>query len=220
MAGREAQRDTEQLPKLSEQHLTATRARIVEAALGVTSQHGLTATVEDIATAAGVGRRTVFRYFGTRDELLATALSRLLEIYEADVPRHGPARPEDLPEWLIDVATTIHRLNHDVLGRLFWDVHDVSPGLAPELAAVIEQRRDARLRWTTEVARHAWKCVGGHGAVPRWASDTTATLLSAFTTNALAGDLGRTPEEIAAVTARVLTLTFVAAVEDQGHRKR
>jgi len=200
---------------LAEEHRVITRARIVEAALAATRKHGLAATVDDIATAAGVGRRTVFRYFATRDELLAAAGTRLLAIYEEQVLRQGPAPGQELSEWLTEVATAIHRLHRDVLGRLFWDIHEVSPKLPPQVAAVIRQRRAARQQWTDAVARQAWRAVGGRKSAPRWVVDATSALLSSFTTNALAGDLERTPEEIGSVVARLLTLSFLAAADEQ-----
>jgi AcrR family transcriptional regulator len=51
------------------------RGEIFGAAIGLFSTHGYEATtVEQIATAAGVSRRTFFRYFASKDDLMVTAI--------------------------------------------------------------------------------------------------------------------------------------------------
>src|SRR5437879_7590870 len=47
-----------------------TAAGILEAAAAVFAEHGESASMADIATASGVGRATLYRYFPTREELL------------------------------------------------------------------------------------------------------------------------------------------------------
>jgi len=60
--------------------LDETAARILEAALGVLTCSGIRgATTRAIATAAGVNEVTLFRRFGTKAELLRTAISHRLE---------------------------------------------------------------------------------------------------------------------------------------------
>ena len=39
---------------------------------------------------------------------------------------------------------------------------------------------------------------------PRWLTDAVAVQLSGFTTQSLAGTLGRTPDQVASVSARVI----------------
>jgi TetR/AcrR family transcriptional regulator, regulator of mycofactocin system len=49
---------------------TTTREEIERVALGLFAEHGFEATtVEDIATAVGVGRRTLFRYFESKNDI-------------------------------------------------------------------------------------------------------------------------------------------------------
>jgi TetR/AcrR family transcriptional repressor of mexCD-oprJ operon len=60
-----------------------TAASILEAAAAVLAEHGRSASMADIATATGVGRATLYRYFPTREALLrgliAAALAELRE---------------------------------------------------------------------------------------------------------------------------------------------
>lgn len=55
------------------------RARILDAAEAVFAEKGPTASTEEVAERAGVGIGTVFRHFGTKDELLVAVLRRILE---------------------------------------------------------------------------------------------------------------------------------------------
>jgi len=72
----------------------ATRVRIAEAALDLFSRQGFAkTTIDQIAAAAGVGRRTIFRHFATKEAILfdhlvvrRDAVVQLLEERPADEP--------------------------------------------------------------------------------------------------------------------------------------
>jgi AcrR family transcriptional regulator len=53
--------------------------RILEAARAVFAEHGLEASVADVAQRAGVGTATIFRRFPTKDDLVAAMLEKELE---------------------------------------------------------------------------------------------------------------------------------------------
>ena len=56
------------------------RERIIEAIVRVVSEHGIPeATTSRIAEAAGVGPGTLYRYFGSRAEMLTAALDAVYE---------------------------------------------------------------------------------------------------------------------------------------------
>lgn len=58
-----------------------TRAEIVDAAMAVFAEQGFDATsMDDIARSAGVSRRTIYRYFDTKDDLLFEAPRQWLEV--------------------------------------------------------------------------------------------------------------------------------------------
>ncbi|HXA32957.1 MAG TPA: TetR/AcrR family transcriptional regulator [Acidimicrobiales bacterium] len=65
---------------------------ILDAAALVLSAKGDTASMEDVASAAGVGRATIYRYFPSRDDLLSALADVAIEdahrrIVEADLER-------------------------------------------------------------------------------------------------------------------------------------
>jgi AcrR family transcriptional regulator len=58
-----------------------TRAEIVGAAMAVFAEQGFDATsMNDVASAAGVSRRTIYRYFETKDDLVFESPRRWLEV--------------------------------------------------------------------------------------------------------------------------------------------
>ena len=74
----------------------AVRDEVVRAAWELFVEHGFEATtVEQIAEAAGMSRRTFFRYFAGKDELI---LDKLLEVGDRVVAALA-ARPADEPAW-------------------------------------------------------------------------------------------------------------------------
>jgi AcrR family transcriptional regulator len=107
----------DEAPGLRERKKAATRAALHEAALRLAVARGLDAvTVEEIADAAGVSRRTFSNYFAGKEEALfhgdAERLRRLLELLgnqPADAPpwtaltgaaEQLVAESEDDPSWL------------------------------------------------------------------------------------------------------------------------
>ena len=193
------------------------RARILRAAQRALAARGLAATVDDVAEQAGVSRRTVFRHFATRERLFAAAIREGLRTYSEHLPERSPGdrgSASDTGRWLLDVLTTAHRINA-TNGRAYWDLSVLEPDLPGELAAVAVERREARRRFVTGVSRTLWRARGGEGRPPAWLADAVAVHLSGFTTQSLAGDFGRTPEQVARVSARVLEAAVDAALAER-----
>ena len=196
-------------PSLGEARRDLARERILRAAGQVLATRGLTATMDDVAEVAGVNRRTVFRHYATRERLFAQAIL-------AGVHRYGqqlPTAPEhgDLRAWLRELLVVTHRLNADN-GRVFWEIAALpTDGLSAELAQAAQESRKARNSFAVKVTGRLWQASGGSGKPPRWLVDAVAVQLSGFTTQSLSGDLGRSPEDVAEVAARVIEAALDAA---------
>ena len=186
------------------------RQRILRAAGAALAARGLAATVDDVAEAAGVSRRTIFRHFVTRDALF-------VEVIRAGVRRYAEQLPEppgggDLHAWLAELLAVTHRLNARN-GRVFWDLVGVrAEDLSPDLAAAAAECRDSRNRFASTVTEFLWHARGAAGSPPPWLTDAVAVHLSGFTTQSLAGDLDRSPDQVAAVSAQVIEAALAAAL--------
>ncbi|HEX6569494.1 MAG TPA: helix-turn-helix domain-containing protein [Acidimicrobiales bacterium] len=196
---------------LVEEQRDVARARIVRAARRALAERGLATTVDDVAEAAGVSRRTVFRHFSTRENLFAVAIRDGLRTYGEHIP-FAPA--DDLDTWLTNVLVAAHRLNAGN-GRIYWELSVLEPELTGELAAAAAERRQARNRFAEGVTRVMWRARGGTGRPPAWLIDAVAVHLSGFTTQSLAVDFDRSPDDVARVSVRVLDAALTAALAER-----
>ena len=152
----------------------------------------------------------IFRHFATRDALFVTVIRAGVRRYAEQLP--APPEGGDPHGWLAELLTVTHRLNARN-GRVFWDLTGVrAEDLSPDLAAAAAECRDSRNRFAATVTEFLWRAGGGPGAPPPWLTDAVAVQLSGFTTQSLAGDLGRTPDEVAAVSAQVVEAALAAAL--------
>ena len=199
-----------QASSLADEQREVARQRILHAAGAALAARGLTATVDDVAEAAGISRRTIFRHFATRDALFVAVIRAGVRRYAEQLP--APPAGGDLRPWLAELLAVTHRLNARN-GRVFWDLVGVRSGdLSPDLAAAAAECRDSRNRFASTVTEFLWQARGGPGSPPQWLTDAVAVQLSGFTTQSLAGDLGRTPDQVAAVSAQVIEAALAAAL--------
>jgi len=181
------------------------RARIVQGAATALATEGFEATVDSIAAAAGVSRRTVFRHFATHDEALAAGMAEILAGYDRRMPG-PPAAGIDLETWLLESALILHELNGRLMGKAFWDMNVDRPGITQT------ERERRRIGYATDVARHAWRAGHGRRNPPAWVVDAFALQLSGFATNCLTG---YTAEKAARVSARVLSAVLRVALAEE-----
>ena len=187
------------------------RDRIERAALRVLADKGLSATAEEVAIEAGVSIRTVFRHYGTRDHMIATALRTQLLHYVDTLP--VPSGDATLETWLPALLVEVHRVNA-VMGRAYWEMAALGPTLTGELGDVAAARLAGRTRFVNTVSRGAWRLAGGRTRPPAWLVDLFAIHLSSFTTRELVSDFGRSAEDVASMSARVLISAVRSATSE------
>jgi AcrR family transcriptional regulator len=78
------------------------RQLLLDAARDAFTRHGVTASLDDVARAAGVGPGTLYRHFPTRDALVLAVIDEgLIDIYRLGTTLTEAANPLDaLHQWL------------------------------------------------------------------------------------------------------------------------
>lgn len=198
-------------PTLADDKRQATVERILRAARRLIGERGLGVTVNDVAEAAGIGRRTVFRHFATREALLAAAVV-------AGMYRYGEQLPDfdggDWRAWLHDLCGAAHRMNASY-GPGYWEL-TTRRDLPAELADVEEQRKQARRIAMTRLAGTVWSGAGGKGRTPAVVTTAVAAHLSPHFTAAVVGDARGDWRDAAALAADAIEV----AVDSQLLRSR
>jgi len=199
-------------PSLSEDKKQFTHDRIRQAAMEVVARRGFDATVDEIAEVSGVSTRTIFRHYGTHDQLI---LATVKDMFEAcGQPTEGvPSPTDDLDGWIEGLAVTIHNRNAEIVGEAFWDIHTPSRNAPAALFEVDALRRQSRTRGVCYLATLAWQRAGGTGEPPKVLMLAFALNFSAFTTQALMVDFDQSPAQIGALTADILKTLLRRAVE-------
>src|SRR5699024_7099656 len=108
---------------------------VLAAARRVVLRGGLDATMDELADAAGVSRRTLFRMFGSRERLLATAFEAGIIDYRQQLPVYDGG---DVDTWLQSACEAAHRMNATI-GPGFFELASRAD-LPPDLAAAERQR--------------------------------------------------------------------------------
>jgi len=170
---------------------------------------GLDATMDQIAEASGVSRRTLFRYFDSREKLIAASFAAGM----ADFGRELPSYEGDLERWRRALCDATHRMNATIgLGyfELTW-----RSDLPPDLKSMERKLRRTRRKDMTRVAQKLWYAAGGTGDAPDLLAVTVAAQLSAFFTAAVMTDVGPRWQTAAdlAYTAILRTLRDERAID-------
>src|SRR5258707_6069057 len=197
------------VPPLADEKRRAAVTRILRSGGLFVEGHGLDVPVEEIAEAAGVSRRTLFRHFPTRDQLVAAAISAGLERYGQLLPAY---RGGDWRAWLDELCRAVHRMN-DSGGPGFWELA-TRHALPPELSAIEEERRHGRREVMAALAATLWSAAGGPGRTPQTAKTAISVHLSPHFTAAVKDDAGHDWQRAARLAMSAIEATVLHALSD------
>lgn len=170
---------------------TATRGRLLEAAVGCLEERGYAATTtQEVCRRAGLSQGALFKHYPTKSALLVAAVERLYSELRADF-RRGIAAAEQRSDRIRGALELLAAIfaRPDVAASL--ELHMAArtdQALREALAPVVEQHR----REILELARELFPAASTHN--PRF--DTYVDLVLSMLQGALVGALARpSPEQ-------------------------
>lgn len=189
------------LPSLEDDRQRLARERILRAGRIALRDIGADATMDDVARLANLARRTLFRYFPTRDELFRDVLLDIVVDYVDALP--APGDFDDLETWLLELSLQVHRANASI-GAGY---RQLIVGLKPDgpIREALDKRDLARVRLSNDLAAKAWKLDGRKGAPPKTLAPAIGITLGPLATAVLTGEHDQSIDEAAATSAAILT---------------
>jgi len=154
------------LGRAKEAHRQETRIRIEDAAIDLFGRHGIdVVTVDQIADAAGISRRSFYRYFGSPDDIVIVILSQLMEGW-ADAVRSRPIEESFMEATRQAAAFFDTLLEPDSKPRRLFHTLGSSPDAWIRMSGKLQTRVADSLRDViAERLRHAGKDPGLSGGV-------------------------------------------------------
>ena len=201
-------------PSVADAQRDLVRARILEGAFAAFGELGLICTMDDIAECAGVGRRTIFRYFSGRDELLAAAAT---EWFPNSIEEMPELADRDLAAYIDEVVGRTYAWFERIgvgVGQLV-----LATGLSPELTTARDAILQRRRQVTEQGARTVWRQAGGRGKVPADLGNAFALLVSALGWQALHHNAQLPRREAAAFASRCLLLILREQLQAASQRR-
>jgi AcrR family transcriptional regulator len=198
-------------PSLRDDARSQARTRIIEGAMVAIAASGLDATIDEVALAAGVSRRTVFRHFASHGELIAATINEGLRYLGTHLPS-APPPGVDTQTWLSESVVVLHDQTRRLLGRAFWDIHIDRPDQPVEVTEALLDVVTFRYHFARQFTDSAWLAVGGTGEPPQWVIDAFTFHVSGFAAFAL----GKyDAQETGQLSARILWLVLKSALKEQ-----
>ena len=188
------------------------RLKVLRATRRLLAERGLDVSMDEIADAAGVNRRTLFRHVESRDALVADAMSASMDWFDAHLDL-TPVPGLSLDDWITDMALRMIEF-HRRAGRGLWQLA-ASRGdeLSPALAAVNLRRRRVRRAGSVAMAQAIWRHASGDDDCPTAVLDAVALAISSFSVRSMLDDFGRRPAPLARSIGTLLASLVRAQVE-------
>ena len=119
------------MPRVSQAHLDARRAQIIDAARARFASHGFARTsMPDLVEACGLSTGAIYRYFASKDEIVAAICEQGSQAFPAELT--APA----VGEFLEGIRVMAREKNH---ARLIAQIY-AEAAVSPPLAALVQQQ--------------------------------------------------------------------------------
>jgi AcrR family transcriptional regulator len=186
---------------LREIKMGRTRRQIADHAFALFMTQGFeSTTIEQIATAAEVGTRTLYRYYPTKESLIVDFVETSLGAAVDELRKQPDDMP--LPQALYTMVETVMRVTREDTDRVL-AVYQLAEGAPSVKARLAEQA----LRWRIEVAGEVSRRTGGGEHADLVASLTAANAMNIIDITMRTWVMGggvRNPDSIAAEILHVL----------------
>ena len=140
-------------PKTPSRIQQRNRLRILDAALEVFSRHGYRgATLDQIASEAGLSKPNILYYFGGKEDIHVTLLSRLMETWLDPLKDMNP-NGDPITELLgyvnrkLDMALELPRESRLFANEILQGAPRMGPHLIADLKPLFDARTDVIARW-------------------------------------------------------------------------
>ena len=157
---------------LREIKMGRTRRQIADHAFALFMTQGFeSTTIEQIATAAEVGTRTLYRYYPTKESLIVDFVESSLGAAAEELRRQPDDMP--LPQALYTMIDTVLRVTNEDTERVLavYRLADQAPSVQARLA-------EQALRWRIGVAEEVAKRIGGGEHAELVAALTAANVMN------------------------------------------
>jgi len=184
----------------------STRARILDAAFEAVTTFGLSRlTVDDVARLAGLARQSVYRYFGSKDELIVALVVREEEAF-LDGVREAQNRHADLEAAMREAVLFCLRTlrKHPLLDRLLAsEPESLLPYLTTRAGPVVARAREV-------LEDLAAERVGARSGLVHRTADVAVRAIISHALTPSDDD----PEDVARELARILASALEVREED------
>jgi AcrR family transcriptional regulator len=182
------------------------RARILDAAFDAVATFGLARlTVEDVARRADLSRQSVYRYFGSKDELIGALVIREVDAF-LDAVREASALHADLEAAMRESALVCLRTlrEHPLLDRLLAsEPETLLPHLTIRAGPLIARAREV-------LEEMAAERVGVRSGLVHRTADVAVRAMVSYALTPSDDE----PEDVAAELARILATALEVREED------
>lgn len=181
---------------------------VLDAALELMQTVGLTVSMDDVARAAGVGRRTLFRYFDSRTALLTAAIARVYSQHDYRTYERLLVTGE-LEASLRAVFSSAYEIV-EVAGQALWELARDEHS-DDDLAGPARERRLVRQRDMAAFVTILWRAEGGEAKPPRWLVELFLLLEGSFAFYAWRLDSGASKKQMVDTATRAMAAAVRAA---------